>query len=379
VVVVGDEPGVPFGRPPLSKTYLRREESLEGWLVAPAQWYGAHNVELVGDTVDRIDTLARRVELRSGRSIDYTQMLIATGGRNRTLDTPGANLDGIHQLRTVAESDAIKEAARPGAHALVVGMGFIGCEVAASLRQLGVSVTAVFPGEAPLDKVLGSEMGGVMAAIHAEEGVELVARDQVVRFEGRDRVERAVTKGGRIIACDFAVVAVGIQPNVETLEGTGVETDNGVLVDGRCRANVPDVFAAGDVANQMHPLFGRVRVEHYNNAEKQGRAVARSMLGARGDYDYLHTFWSDQYAHKLEYAGHARQWDRFVVRGSLEQRRLVGFYLDGGLLRAAVGVDRGGDPELEDGEMAKAARLIAKRARPSPEDLADEDNDLALL
>lgn len=380
LVLIGDEPGVPFGRPPLSKTYLRGEETLDGWLVEPSDWYRSHDVDFLRATVDRIDVGSRRIELRSGDAVEYTKLLIATGGRNRTLDIPGAGLDGIHQLRTVAESDAIKHAAQPGARAVVVGMGFIGSEVAASVRQLGVSVTAVFPGGAPLDSVLGPEMGEVMAGIHRTEGVDLIARDEVVRFEGDGRVERAITKSGRVIACDFAVVAVGIKPNVEVLHGSGVAVDNGVLVDADCRTNVPDVFAAGDVANHLHPLFGRIRVEHYNNAEKQGAAAAKSMLRGGQDYAYLHTFWSDQFAHKIEYAGHVRRWDEFAVRGSLDDRRLVGFYLVEGVLRAAVGLNRGGDPELDqDGEMAKAARLVAKAARPSPKDLADEDNDLALL
>lgn len=380
LVLVGDEPGVPFGRPPLSKTYLRSEETLERWLVEPADWYAAHEVDFKRDHVVRVDPNSRRVELRSGQDLEFTQLLIATGGRNRPLAIPGGNLDGIYQLRTVAESDAIKRAARPGARAVVVGMGFIGSEVAASLRQLGVSVTAILPGDAPLESVLGSELGSVMAEIHREEGVELIARDQVSSFEGHARVERAVTKGGRSIACDFAVIAVGIQPNVELLQGSGIAIDNGVLVDAMCCTTKAGIFAAGDVANHMHPLFGRIRVEHYNNAEKQGTAVARSMLGSGREYQYLHTFWSDQYKHKLEYAGFAGRWDKFVVRGSLEQRKLVGFYLVDGVMRAAVGLNRGGDPELDqDGEMAKAARLISKGARPSSEELADDGHDLALL
>jgi len=144
-----------------------------------------------------------------------------------------------------------------------------------------------------------------------------------------------------------------------------------------CRTNLPDIFAAGDVANHLHPLFGRTRVEHYNNAEKQGRSVARTILGSDQQYDYLYTFWSDQYEHKIEYAGHVRRWDQFVVRGSLEERKLVGFYLVDGVMRAAVGLNRGGDPELDsDGEMAAAARLIRAGATLSTRDLADDDYDL---
>ena len=380
LVLLGNEPGVPFGRPPLSKTYLRGEEDLSGWRVKPAQWFEKNDVELVRATAVSLDTRERRIELDTGEVIPYGKLLIATGGRNRRLLIPGADLPGVHQLRTAGDCDAIKAVAQKGGRALVVGMGFIGSEVAASLRQMGLTVTAVLPGNAPLDSVLGPEMGELFAAIHRDAGVELIAHDEVVRFEGTQRVEHAVTKRGRRLDCDFAIVAVGIEPNVDILQGTDVPLDNGVLVDARCSTNVPDIFAAGDVANHLHPLFGRVRVEHYNNAEKQGAAAARSMLGALDEYRYLHTFWSDQYEHKLEYVGHVRKWDQFVVRGSSAERRLIGFYLQAGSLRAAVGLNRGGDPELDEGgEMAKAGRLIARGARPAPAALADEDQDLGLL
>jgi 3-phenylpropionate/trans-cinnamate dioxygenase ferredoxin reductase component len=380
VTIIGDEPGVPFGRPPLSKTYLRGEEDLTGWLVEPAEWYPKNGIERIHAFVRRIDTDKRRVELDPADTIDYRKLLIATGGRNRRPQIPGADLEGVHQLRTVADCDAIKRAARAGAHALVVGMGFIGSEVAASLRQLGVAVTTVFPGKFPLASVMGPEMGEVMAAIHTGAGVNLIAGEAVERLEGSSRVERAVLKSGRTVDCDLVIVAVGIEPNTEVVTGTEVAVDNGVLVDASCRTNVPDVFAAGDVANHLHPLFGRIRVEHYNNAEKQGTAVARSMLGSNAPYNYLYTFWSDQYEDKLEYVGHASKWDQFVIRGSLAERKLVGFYLDGGVLRAAVGLNRGGDPELDtDSEMQLAGRLVAKQAGPEAAALADENRDLARL
>jgi 3-phenylpropionate/trans-cinnamate dioxygenase ferredoxin reductase subunit len=223
-------------------------------------------------------------------------------------------------------------------------------------------------------------MGDLMAGIHRDAGVELVTADEVVRFEGANRVERAITKKGRKLECELAVVAVGIRPTVEVLQGTEVAIDNGVLVDAMCRTNVPGIFAAGDVANHMHPLFGRVRVEHYNNAEKQGAAVAKSMLGSDAKYDYIYTFWSDQYQDKLEYVGHVREWDRFVLRGVMKDRKVVGFYLKDGVLRAAVGLNRGGDPELDEhGEMAAAGRLIARQAQPDPRALADGDNELDSL
>jgi len=375
VVLISREPGIPFGRPPLSKTYLRSEEDLDGWYVRPAGWYADHDVELrSGPTVLAVDPAAHAVTLDSGEELGYQKVLIATGGRNRRLGIPGAGLPGIHYLRTVAECDAIKQEAVPGRRAVVVGMGFIGCEVAASLTQLGVRVTAVFPGRAPLERVLGGQVGSLTGAIHRANGVDMRPGEQVIAFEGTEHLEAAVTASGHRIACDFAVAGIGIEPDIP---GVAVAQENGILTDELCRASAPDVYAAGDVANHLHPLFGRLRVEHYNNAEKQGAAAARSMLGSTAPYDYLYTFWSDQYEHKIEYVGHVTKWDDFVVRGSVEEGKLIGFYLVDGVVRAAVGLDRGGDPELDlDGEMAACARLVAARANPAPAVLADDHTEL---
>ncbi len=374
-MLISREPGVPFGRPPLSKTYLRSEEDLSGWYVRPASWYADHDVELrSGPIVAAVDPAAHTVTLESGEELGYQKVLVATGGRNRRLTIPGADLPGIHYLRTVAECDAIKREAVRGRRAVVVGMGFIGCEVAASLTQLGVHVTSVFPGQNPLETVLGGQVGGLIGAFHRANGVDLLAGDQVAAFEGTGRLEAVVTAAGRRIACDFAVAGIGIEPDIPAVP---VATENGILADELCRASAPDVYVAGDVANILHPLFGRVRVEHYNNAEKQGTAAARSMLGSTAPYDYLYSFWSDQYEHKIEYVGHVTKWDEFVVRGSVAEGKLIGFYLVDGVVRAAVGLDRGGDPELDlDGEMAACARLVSARAQPAPAVLADDRTDL---
>jgi len=375
VVLISREPGVPFGRPPLSKTYLRSEEDLHGWYVRSEGWFGDHDVELrSGAAAVAIDPGAHTVKLSSGEELDYEKVLIATGGRNRRLAIPGADLRGVHYLRTVAQCDAIRHEVAAGRRAVVVGMGFIGCEVAASLTQLGVQVIAVFSGGAPLERVLGGQIGGLISAFHRAEGVELRSGDQVATFEGSERVEAVVTSTGQRIACDFVVAGVGIEPDIPPV---AVAQENGILADKLCRASAPDVYTAGDVANQLHPLFGRIRVEHYNNAEKHGAAAARSMLGSTAPYDYLHTFWSDQYEHKIEYVGHAARWDEFVIRGSEEEAKLIGFYLADGVVRAAIGLDRGGDPELEsDSEMAACARLVSARARLDPATLADERTDL---
>jgi 3-phenylpropionate/trans-cinnamate dioxygenase ferredoxin reductase component len=378
VVVISQEPGVPFGRPPLSKTYLRSEEELEAWYVRPADWYEKHDIELLtGCHAVALDIAAHRVVLDEGRELRYQQLLIATGGSNRQLRVAGADLPGIHYLRTVAQCDAIKAEATAGRRAVVVGMGFIGCEVAASLTQLGVHVTVLFPGQVPLAKVLGHEIGARIAGFHRANGVELLPGEQVSGFDGTERVEAVVTASGRRVACDFAVVGVGITANTGVLAGSPIRQDDGILTDELCRTSAPDVYAAGDVANHRHPLFGRVRVEHFNNAEKQGSAAARIMLGSTEPYAYVYTFWSDQYDHKIEYVGHAATWDDFVVRGNLEDSKLIGFYLVGGEVRAAVGLDRGGDPELDhDGEVAAAGRLVAGRARSARQLLADERTDL---
>jgi 3-phenylpropionate/trans-cinnamate dioxygenase ferredoxin reductase subunit len=377
VTLVGREPGVPFGRPPLSKTYLRSEEDLDGWYVRPAKWYDEHDVERLTADVTGIDAAAHTVALGSGRELDYASLLIATGGQPRTLRLPGADLAGVHYLRTQASCEAIKREARPGRRAVVVGMGFIGCEVAASLTQLGVQVTCVFGGQYPLQRVVGEQIGALMDRIHRGKGVELLSGDEVAQFEGTDRVAAVVTAGGVRVPCDFVVAGIGIIPEVPAVTGATIEQGNGILTDERCRTSGPVISAAGEVARQLHPLFGRVRVEHYNNAEKHGAAAARSMLGSDAPYDYLYTFWSDQYEHKIEYAGYATRWDDFVARGNLEYGAVLGFYLADGVVRAAIGLDRGGDPEVEpDSEMAACARLVARQAKPAAGLLADEHVDL---
>ena len=381
IVMLGAESGIPFGRPPLSKTYLRGEESLSGWLVKPEDWYADNRVELrTGVRVLGVDTKLKKVTLQGEEPVAYDKLLLCTGGRNRRFQVPGAQASGVYQLRTMAECDAIRRAAHPGARALIVGMGFIGSEVAASLRQLGLEVTAVLSGTAPLTAVLGPQVAEVMARIHRNHGVNLVTEDHVVGFEGSEQLARAITANGARIDCDLAVVAIGIEPNVEPFRSSEIALDNGILVDETCRTSAPDVYAAGDVANQLHPVFGRVRVEHYNNAEKQGRAAGRAMLGDQRPYDYIHTFWSDQYEDKLEYAGDGRTWDQIVIRGSLAEARFLAFYLSKGTLKAACGLNRGGDPELDpDGELRACLGLIRAQMVLSEATLADEQVDLRSL
>jgi 3-phenylpropionate/trans-cinnamate dioxygenase ferredoxin reductase subunit len=380
VVLIGREPGIPFGRPPLTKEYLRSEQGLGDWYVEQADWYGAHEVDLRTDSVAAIAPATHTLALASGQELGYRKVLLATGGQNQRLRIPGAELAGIHYLRTVAECDTIKGAAQAGRRAVVVGMGFIGCEVAASLTQLGVDVTAIYPGTNPLERVLGDQVGALIGSIHRSKGVRLLAGGQVTAFAGTQRVESVVMADGNQVDCDFAVVAVGIAPDVPDVASSSVAQDNGILVDELCRTSAADVYAAGDVANHLHPVLGRIRVEHYNSAQHHGAAAARSMMGSTTPFDYIHNFWSDQYEHTLQYVGHATRWDNFAVRGNLAEGKFLGFYLLEGVIRAAIGFDRGGDPEYEQGsEMAACARLVAVRARPDPGALADEHADLFSL
>jgi 3-phenylpropionate/trans-cinnamate dioxygenase ferredoxin reductase subunit len=382
LTLIGEEARLPYSRPALSKGYLRGQERFEDQLVNPADYYGKQRITVrLGARATRVDPARRVVELGGGETVPYDRLLVATGGRNRTLHTPGADLSGVFQLRTVEDCDRIRAAARRGARAVVVGMGFIGSEVTASLRQMGVAVSAIEGHPVPLARVLGPEVGAVLAAIHRDQGVELVLGDSVAAFEGQGRVERVRTAKGRALDCDLVVAGIGIEPNQELLAAAGALVDNGVLVDPQCRTSLPDVYAAGDVANHLHPLFGRLRVEHWNNGLQHGRAAARAMLGASEPYDYIHSFWSDQYEHLIEYVGFAATWDRLVFRGKPESRKFLGFYVKDGVLRAAVGLDRGGDPEdpKSESELKTVAGLIRSRARVDPARLADETVELSRL
>ena len=380
--LIGAEPQLPYNRPPLSKGYLRQEESFDAQLVKPAAYYTEQRIQLtLGVKAASIDATQKFVELQTGEHVTYDRLLVTTGGRNRTLSVPGADLDGVFQLRTVEDCDRMRAVVRRGRRAVVMGLGFIGSEVSASLRQLGVEVTAVEGARVPLARVVGEEVGQVLTSIHREKGVELILEDSVAAFEGSARVERVRTKKGRVVECEMVVAGIGIVPNTELLAAAGANIDNGVLVDERCRTSLPDVFAAGDVTNHLHPIFGRLRVEHWNNGYQQGQAAARALLGGTEPYDYIHSFWSDQYEHAIQYVGFATSWDRLVFRGRPETRKFLGFYLKDGILRAAVGLNRGGDPEdpKGDAELKAVVELIENRATVDPAQLMDEDVDLRRL
>ena len=374
VVLIGRETHPPYERPPLSKQYLRGEAPFEKALVRPSGFYEAHAIDTrFGEEATRVHPADRTVECASGRSVRYDKLLIATGVRNRRPPIPGLNLPNVFDLRSVNDADAIRAEMASGRKAAVIGMGFIGCEVAASLRQQGVEVVCIDPSPTPLFRVLGEQLGQVMSAIHRDHGVEMVFEDIVTRFEGVRHVERVITKAGRRVDCDFAVVGVGVEPVVDFLAESGVEISNGILVDEYSRTNVHDIFAAGDVANHYHPVFQkRMRVEHWQNAMQQGASAARSMLGNGKPYDAVHWFWSDQYDVNLQYAGFHREWDQVVVRGSLDTKDFIAFYVTQGQVDAVVALNRGKD-------VRRAMPLIKARIVIDPRQLADESVDLRSL
>jgi 3-phenylpropionate/trans-cinnamate dioxygenase ferredoxin reductase component len=374
LVLVGAEPHRPYERPPLSKDYLRGETKRGEFELPAGEWYEEHDVEVrTGTRAVSLDVAGKAVHLEDGEPIAYERLLLATGGRNRTLTLPGSDLDGIHQLRTIEDADAIREAAATGGRVAIVGAGFIGMEVAASLRSMGAPVEVVEVFGRPFERILGPEVGAVFQAIHEDHGVTFHMGEHVDRFEGEGRVQRVVTTEGTVVECDSVVAGVGIEPVTELAAAAGLDVDNGILTDQQGVTSHPDVFAAGDVANQDHPVLGRrVRVEHFDNALKQGAAVGKSMLGATDPIGDVHWFWSDQYDHNLQMVGHALSWDGIEVRGSLEERDFVVFYMKDGVVEAVAGLDRGRD-------VRRARDLVRARRPVDPAALRDPDVDLKTL
>ena len=376
LVLIGDEPVLPYERPGLSKRYLRGEESADQLLVRPADWWEAHGVEArLGVRAHAIDSHDNTVTLSDGQQIAFDRALVATGARNRVLDVSGVDLDGVHQLRTLADADRIRRAAATSSRAVIVGMGFIGAEVAASLRQLGLEVTVVEVFETALYKVLGPTIGRVVEAIHRDHRVAFHFQDTVERFEGSGHVEQVVTRAGRTLECDLVVIGVGTEPNAEVMHGEEVGANGGIKVDVTLETAFPGIFAAGDVASHDHPIFGsslgRVRVEHFDNAIKMGEHAARNMLGATAPFDDPHWFWSDQWEHQIQMAGVSLAGD-MIVRGSLDERAFCAFFLEDGVLRASVSIDRARD-------CRRSLGLIRSQVRPDPAALADPDVDLRTL
>jgi 3-phenylpropionate/trans-cinnamate dioxygenase ferredoxin reductase component len=341
VVLVGDEPERPYERPPLSKDHLRGESGREAVYVHEDGFYEERAIELrAGTGVTALDTAGRTVTLAGGERLSWDRLLLATGAEPRRLAVPGADLDGVHHLRDLADRDRLREALDAGGRLAVIGAGWIGSEVAASARLLGVEVTLLERLAVPLEHVLGPTLGGLYADLHRERGVDLITGVEVAALEGAGRVERLRLSDGRTIDCSAVVVGVGVRPRTALAEAAGLDVGDGVLVDATLRTSAPGVYAAGDVAGAMHPFYGgRVRVEHWANALNQGPAAARNMLGADEPYERIPYFFSDQYDVGMEYSGLARGSDPVVLRGDLASRELIAFWIAGGRVAAGMNVN----------------------------------------
>jgi 3-phenylpropionate/trans-cinnamate dioxygenase ferredoxin reductase subunit len=372
IVLIGDERHRPYERPELSKKYLRGELDVDV-AVRDSGFYDEHGIELMlGAPVERIDLDRREVHVDE-RRIGFDRLLLATGSRPRRLPVPGADLDGVVTLRTIDDADTIRLRALDADSVVVVGGGWIGSEVAASLRQLGVSVTLVTATHTPLETVLGPEVGRIYGAAHEAHGVRLVTEAKATAIEGEDRATGVRLEDGSVIRGDLVVVGVGAEPRTELARAAGLAVEDGVLVDEYLESSAKGVFAAGDVARAVHPLYRRrVRVEHWDNAKRQGRAAAANMLGAAVPYDRIPYFYSDQYDIGMEYTGFAPSWDRVVFRGDPATNEFVAFWLLAGRVVAGMNVNTW--------DVAPAIEaLIRSGATVNPEVLADTVRPLTEL
>ena len=364
IVLLGAEAERPYERPALSKDYLREESDRDRLYVHGASFYDDHGIELrTSSPVVSVHTGASVVVLAGGEHVRYDRLLLATGARPRRLVLPGADLHGIHELRTLADSEAIATRLESGGRVVVIGAGWIGCEVAASARQKGLDVTVIEPSALPLQRALGPELGAFYRDLHADHGVELLLGRAVTAFEGDVHVSAVRTDDGRYVPCDFVVVGVGVSPRVEIAARAGIETVDGILVDEFLQTSARGVYAAGDIARAHHPLLDRaIRIEHWSNALNQGPAAARNMLGAAIPYERLPYFYSDQYDVGMEYTGHAVEWDDVVIRGDLARREFIAFWLRGGRVLAGMNVNVWGvtgdiEALIRSSEPVDAARL----------------------
>lgn len=341
VLLLGSEPERPYERPPLTKAYLREESPREKTYVHEPAFYTEQQIELETDTtVTAIDPGGSRVTLADGRELGYDRLLLATGAEPRRIPIAGAELDGVHYLRTLEDCDALRGRLHTGGRVVVVGGGWIGSEFAASARLRGLQVTVVDPQPLPLERLFGPEIATFYRDLHRSRGVELLLGEGVEAFEGERAVRRVRTSGGRAIECDFVVVGIGVVPRIGLAEQAGLAIENGVVVDESLASSEPHIFAAGDVASARHPFYGeRIRVEHWANALNQGPAAARAMLGQPVSYDRIPYFFSDQYDVGMEYSGYAPVWDEVVFRGDPASGEFIAFWLRDECVAAGMNVN----------------------------------------
>jgi NADPH-dependent 2,4-dienoyl-CoA reductase/sulfur reductase-like enzyme len=344
ITLIGQEDDRPYERPPLSKGYLLGRDARDSIFVHDEGWYRDKNVDLrLGTLVTSIDRGGKRLQLGGGDTVPYGRLLITTGASPRQLRVPGADLDGVLYLRTVEDCERLGAALRGGGSVVVAGAGWIGLETAAAARQYGCEVTVVEPERGALQRQLGPELGEVFAELHRSHGVTFRFNEGLSEVTGSaGKVAGAVTSAGAELPADLVIVGIGAVPNSALAAESGLEVDNGILVDEALRTSDPDIFAAGDVASFLSPVLGRrIRVEHWGNALAGGPAAARSMLGKDMSYDWVPYFYSDQYDLGMEAAGlpEPGYYDEVVYRGDREAGEFIAFWLDEGAVVAGMNVN----------------------------------------
>ncbi|MGZ8769301.1 NAD(P)/FAD-dependent oxidoreductase [Aeromicrobium sp.] len=341
ITLIGDETERPYERPALSKDYLQRKSTSDDLYVHSEDWYDDHDVDTrFGDAAVSIDREQRTVTLASGDKVPYEQLLLTTGSRPNTLRIPGADLPGVFSLRRMSDSDQIRAAFVEAKKVVIIGAGWIGLETAAAAHAAGLDVTVLEYAALPLQRVLGDELAQYFADLHRKNGVDLRTSVSVTELVGTVGRVTAVRVGDEEIPADMVIVGVGISPNSELAGEAGLAVDNGVTVDERLRTSDPTIFAAGDVANARNTaLDANIRVEHWDNAIRQGRLAGRSMLGEAVAYDWQPYFYTDQYDLGMEYVGHASAGDDVVIRGDKDSGEFIAFWLRVGVLKAGMNVN----------------------------------------
>jgi 3-phenylpropionate/trans-cinnamate dioxygenase ferredoxin reductase subunit len=366
ITLVSAEEQPPYNRPPLSKGVLRGEmEPLEA-LVHPADEYEDLVVELrLGATVESVDTTAHTIRLAGGETLPYGTLVIASGARPRSLDVPGSDLPAVHVFRTLADAETVRQEAQEARKALVVGGSFIGSEVAASLSMLRLEVTIVEMGDRLVPALASSELSEQIADLYREHGVELVLGEQIEEFQANGlMLTGARTASGRTIEAFLAIVGVGVEPNVGFLDGSGIELDDGIVVDDHFRTSVADVYAIGDVARFDDVVAGRRRrIEHWSNSDGQGAHLGRNLAGKRAGYGEVPAFFTKMFDLQLQLLGDTEGVDEVVLRGSIAERNLVGFYLRDERLIAAVVVGQTGDMVEELRTLLREQPRVSDRSR----------------
>jgi len=343
ITLVGDEPYVPYDRPPLSKEFLRGEKPREALFFDPEQYLRDHGIDLIlGVAVKQLDLASKNAMLANGEAIAFEKALIATGGRPVRLKLRGSDLPGVYYLRTLDDSAAIHAEASPGKRAVFIGAGFIGMEVAASLTQQGVQVTVIEAQPHIWARFADATLAGFFQGYCADKGVTFYTNEMAAEIKGTARSSAVVTRSGREIPCDFVCIGVGIVPNVELAQQAGLKVDNGIVVNEYLQASHPDVYAAGDVANYLDPIFGkRRRVEHWGHAEYCGQVAGQNMAGANRKYDLLTYVWSDIFDLHLQFAGDETEHDQVLVRGRFEDKAFTVLFLKQHVLTAYFAVNTG--------------------------------------